>query len=54
MLDVVAVNRISPLAAGEIVTAGTITDAWPVATGEVWSSEYRVLGLEGLSVPIAR
>ncbi len=39
-----------PLAAGEIVTTGTITDAWPVAPGETWSSDYGTLGLEGLSV----
>jgi len=36
------------LAAGEIVTTGTVTDAWPVAAGEVWSSDYGVLGINGL------
>jgi 2-oxo-3-hexenedioate decarboxylase len=39
-----------PLAAGEIVTTGTLTDAWPVAPGESWSSDYGALGLEGLTV----
>jgi 2-oxo-3-hexenedioate decarboxylase len=39
-----------PLAAGEIVTTGTITDAWPVAPGEVWSSDYGALGLAGLKL----
>lgn len=39
-----------PLAAGEIVTTGTLTDAWPVAPGETWSSDYGALGLEGLTV----
>ena len=38
------------LAAGEIVTTGTITDAWPVAAGEIWSSNYGTLGLDGLTV----
>jgi 2-oxo-3-hexenedioate decarboxylase len=38
------------LAAGEIVTTGTITDAWPVAAGEVWSSHYGALGLAGLTL----
>jgi 2-oxo-3-hexenedioate decarboxylase len=38
------------LAAGEIVTTGTITDAWPVAAGEVWSSQYGALGLDGLTL----
>ena len=39
-----------PLAPGEIVTTGTLTDAWPVAPGETWSSDYGELGLRGLSV----
>jgi 2-oxo-3-hexenedioate decarboxylase len=38
------------LAAGEIVTTGTITDAWPVAPGETWSSDYGALGIEGLTL----
>ena len=39
-----------PLAAGEIITTGTITDAWPVAPGEIWSSNYGALGLDGLTL----
>jgi 2-oxo-3-hexenedioate decarboxylase len=39
-----------PLAAGEIVTTGTITDAWPVAKGETWSSDYGTLGLPGMTL----
>ncbi len=39
-----------PLAAGEIVTTGTVTDAWPVAAGEEWSSDYGELGLNGLTL----
>jgi 2-keto-4-pentenoate hydratase len=38
------------LMAGEFVTTGTITDAWPVAAGETWTSHYGSLGLEGLSL----
>jgi 2-oxo-3-hexenedioate decarboxylase len=38
------------LAAGEIVTTGTITDAWPVAPGETWVSDYSVPGLRGLTL----
>jgi 2-keto-4-pentenoate hydratase len=30
-----------PLAAGEIVSTGTLTDAWPIAPGETWSAQYR-------------
>ena len=29
-----------PLRAGELVTTGTITDAWPIAPGQAWSSDY--------------
>ncbi|MFO1322502.1 MAG: hypothetical protein U1F15_00395 [Burkholderiales bacterium] len=39
-----------PLGAGEIVTTGTITDAWPIAPGQAWSSDYGALGIAGLSV----
>ena len=39
-----------PLAAGEIVTTGTLTDAWPVEPGETWTSDYGTLGLRGLTV----
>jgi 2-oxo-3-hexenedioate decarboxylase len=38
------------LAAGEIVTTGTITDAWPVAPGETWTSDYGALGLPGITL----
>src|SRR5258707_2618852 len=38
------------LAAGEIVTTGTITDAWPVAAEETWTSDYGALGLDGLTL----
>jgi 2-oxo-3-hexenedioate decarboxylase len=38
------------LAAGEIVTTGTVTDAWPVAAGEVWTSDYGSLGIKGLAL----
>ncbi len=29
------------LAAGEIVSTGTLTDAWPIAPGQTWSAQYR-------------
>jgi 2-keto-4-pentenoate hydratase len=40
--------RFAPLAAGEIVTTGTLTDAWPVKREETWQSHYGSLGVEGL------
>ncbi|GAB4372901.1 MAG: fumarylacetoacetate hydrolase family protein [Kiloniellaceae bacterium] len=42
--------QMPPLAAGELVTTGTLTDAWPVAAGETWSSDYGDLGLAGLTL----
>ena len=39
-----------PLAAGELVTTGTITDAHPVAPGDSWSTEIRGLALPGLRI----
>lgn len=38
------------LGEGELVTTGTITDAWPVTPGETWSSDYGSLGLHGLTL----
>lgn len=38
------------LAANELVTTGTITDAWPVKPGETWSSDYGDLGIPGLAL----
>jgi len=42
--------RSPPLTAGEIVTTGTLTDAWPVRPGETWTSDYGALGLAGLTL----
>jgi 2-keto-4-pentenoate hydratase len=41
------------LAAGELVTTGTITNAHPVLAGERWHSDYGALGLEQLTVTFA-
>jgi len=39
----------APLAAGEIVTTGTITDAQPVEPGETWHASFRALPLRALT-----
>ena len=39
-----------PLASGEIISTGTLTDAWPVSPGEVWSSDYGELPIAGLTL----
>jgi 2-oxo-3-hexenedioate decarboxylase len=41
----------APLAAGEIVTTGVLTDAHPVAPGEIWRTE--LTGFPGLSLTFA-
>ncbi|MCC7327081.1 MAG: decarboxylase [Burkholderiales bacterium] len=43
----------APLEAGELVTTGTLTDAWPVTAGQSWSSDYGDLGISGLRVTLA-
>jgi 2-keto-4-pentenoate hydratase len=40
----------APLAAGEIVTTGTLTDAHAVAAGDTWRTEILGLPLQGLSL----
>jgi 2-oxo-3-hexenedioate decarboxylase len=39
--------------AGEVVTTGTLTDAWPVAAGETWRTQPGDLRLPGLAVAFA-
>jgi 2-oxo-3-hexenedioate decarboxylase len=39
-----------PLAAGEIISTGTLTDAHPVRAGESWSTRLSGLPIPGLSV----
>jgi len=42
-----------PLAAGEIVTTGTLTRAFPVAAGEQWTTKLTGIPLEGASIAFA-
>jgi 2-oxo-3-hexenedioate decarboxylase len=39
-----------PLAAGEIISTGTLTDAYPVVPGDLWSTQLTGLPLSGLTV----
>jgi 2-keto-4-pentenoate hydratase len=39
-----------PLAVGEIITTGVLTDAHPVTPGETWSTSFEGLPLAGLEV----
>ncbi len=40
----------APLAAGEIVTTGTVTRAFPVKAGETWSTRLHGLPLDGIAI----
>ena len=40
----------APLAAGEIVTTGTLTRAFPVKAGEIWSTQLYGLPLDGIAI----
>lgn len=49
--DLLAKDRHNrPLAAGEIITTGTVTRAFPVAPGESWRTELEGIPLPGLSI----
>lgn len=41
-----------PLAAGEIITTGTLTDAMPIAAGETWSTTLAGIDVQGLRLQL--
>jgi 2-oxo-3-hexenedioate decarboxylase len=45
-----AQHRFAPLAAGEIITTGTLTAAFPVAAGERWQTRLSGIALPGFSL----
>jgi 2-oxo-3-hexenedioate decarboxylase len=54
LVDVLAKDPGSPpLAAGEIVSTGTLTDALPVASGQVWTARVSGLSLPGFDLSLA-
>ncbi len=55
LVDVLAQDSESrPLAAGEIVTTGTLTRALPIAPGETWSTNLSGLSLQGVAARFDR
>jgi len=42
-----------PIQPGEVVTTGTLTDARPIAAGEMWRTEFDTPLLQGLTVSFA-
>jgi 2-oxo-3-hexenedioate decarboxylase len=39
-----------PLAAGEIISTGTLTRAFPVKAGETWTTTLKGINLEGVNL----
>jgi 2-oxo-3-hexenedioate decarboxylase len=51
LVDILVRDQVNPpLAAGEIVTTGTLTRALPVAPGETWTTELTGVALDGICV----
>jgi len=54
LVDILARDQVNPpLAAGEIVTTGTLTRALPVSAGQTWTTELTGVALDGISVRFA-
>jgi 2-oxo-3-hexenedioate decarboxylase len=54
LVEVLANDPVNPpLAAGEIVTTGTLTRAFPVAPGETWATEPKGVTLDGIAIRFA-
>ncbi len=49
--EVLAVDPVNPpLAAGDLVTTGTLTRAFPIVSGETWSTLPQGIGLDGIEM----
>ncbi len=54
LVELLAQDRVNPpLAAGEIVSTGTLTRALPVAPGESWRTRLRGLPIDGIELRFA-
>jgi 2-oxo-3-hexenedioate decarboxylase len=47
-----AQSRFPPVQAGELITTGTLTPAFPVATGQTWTTELTGIELPGLTIEL--
>jgi 2-oxo-3-hexenedioate decarboxylase len=53
LIDVLAHDQLNPpLAAGEIVTTGTLTRAFPVSAGATWTTELNGIALDGIHLRV--
>jgi 2-oxo-3-hexenedioate decarboxylase len=53
LVDELARRSSPPLAAGEIITTGTLTEAMPVRAGQAWSTELSGIDLSGIKVQLS-
>lgn len=54
LVNLLATDEVNPpLAAGEIVTTGTLTRAFPVAAGETWRTRLAGIPIDGLEIRFA-
>jgi len=54
LIDILSLDEVNPpLAAGEIVTTGTLTRALPASGGETWTTERTGVALNGICVRFA-
>jgi len=54
LVDILVRDQVNPpLAAGEIITTGTLTRALPVSAGETWTTELKGVALDGICVRFA-
>ena len=54
LVEILARDQVNPpLAAGEIVTTGTLTRALPLSDGETWTTELTGVALDGICVRFA-
>jgi 2-oxo-3-hexenedioate decarboxylase len=54
LVDILSRDQVNPpLAAGEIVTTGTLTRALPVSAGETWTTDLTGIALDGICVRFA-
>jgi 2-oxo-3-hexenedioate decarboxylase len=54
LLSVLRASGAPPLAAGEVVTTGTLTRALPIAAGQTWSTRIEGIDLPGLTATFER
>lgn len=51
LVELLAVDPVNPpLQPGDVITTGTLTDAWPVSVGETWSADFEGVPLGSISV----